>query len=65
MTTYSVYIIELDPAVLDLAHWTRSNPDQTKEECFYVGQTALTIYLYRLILLIHRHGLTVYQRTFK
>jgi hypothetical protein len=40
MTTYSVYIIELDPAVFDLAHWTRSNPDQTKEECFYVGQTA-------------------------
>ncbi len=40
MTTYSVYIIELDPAVRDLDPWFRSNPIQTKENCFYVGQSA-------------------------
>jgi hypothetical protein len=40
MTTYSVYIIELDPAVRTLDTWIHSNPEQTRANCFYVGQTA-------------------------
>jgi hypothetical protein len=38
-----VYVVELDPAVLNLARFRRANPDRDMlKPCVYVGMTGLT-----------------------
>lgn len=40
---HHVYVVELDPAVLNLARFRRSNPDRDMlKPCVYVGMTGLT-----------------------
>jgi hypothetical protein len=40
---HHVYVIELDPAVLNLARFRRSNPERDMlKPCVYVGMTGLT-----------------------
>lgn len=40
---HSVYVVELDPAVLNLARFRRANPDRDMlKPCVYVGMTGLT-----------------------
>ena len=40
---YSVYVIELDPAVLNIARFRNSNPDRDMTRpCVYVGMTGLS-----------------------
>ena len=34
---YRVYVIELDPKVSLQTKWKDENPNQTEQECFYVG----------------------------
>ena len=39
---HHVYVVELDPAVLNLARFRRSNPDRDMlKPCVYVGMTGL------------------------
>jgi len=38
--SYYVYVIELDPEAKDRPQWSAQNPDQTTEQCFYVGQSS-------------------------
>ena len=41
--SHHVYVVELDPAVLDLARFRRANPDRDLlKPCVYVGMTGLT-----------------------
>lgn len=40
MVNYFVYVIELEPRVLAHPKWKTQNPDQSTEQCFYVGQSA-------------------------
>ena len=38
-----VYVVELDPAVLNLAHFRKANPERDMlKPCVYVGMTGLT-----------------------
>lgn len=40
---HHVYVVELDPAVLNLARFRRANPDRDMlKPCVYVGMTGLT-----------------------
>lgn len=40
---HHVYVVELDPAVLNLARFRRANPDRDiLKPCVYVGMTGLT-----------------------
>jgi predicted GIY-YIG superfamily endonuclease len=40
---HHVYVVELDPAVLNLARFRRSNPERDMlKPCVYVGMTGLT-----------------------
>lgn len=40
---HSVYVIELDPAILNLARFRKSNPNRDMlKPCVYVGMTGLT-----------------------
>ncbi len=39
---HSVYVIELDPSILDLARFRKANPDRDiLKPCVYVGMTGL------------------------
>ena len=40
---YHVYVVELDPAVLNLARFRKANPERDMlKPCVYVGMTGLT-----------------------
>ena len=40
---HNVYVVELDPAVLNLARFRKANPDRdVLKPCIYVGMTGLT-----------------------
>ena len=40
---HSVYVVELDPAVLNLARFRKANPERDMlKHCVYVGMTGLT-----------------------
>ena len=40
---HNVYVIELDPAILNIARFRNANPDHDlRKPCVYVGMTGLT-----------------------
>ena len=35
-----VYVVELDPVVMENSSWKKENPDQRSDKCYYVGQSS-------------------------